>query len=177
MNFMEDMNARFSPMNGRRTSRGFTLIELLVTIAIIAIMVSIGVPMYGQFTRGSAISGATTELVAAINEARSRAVSERHSVRLEQLDKGDTDGNWLNGWQLVRVSNSEVLQVVDRHGRGKNITVDEASDLPSMVFDKEGRPGKAISFAICYPGDAGGTGRTVAVTAFGRVSVTDLICP
>ncbi|MFP5441112.1 MAG: prepilin-type N-terminal cleavage/methylation domain-containing protein, partial [Gammaproteobacteria bacterium] len=30
-------------MNGRRTDRGFTLIELLMTIAVIAILVSVGV--------------------------------------------------------------------------------------------------------------------------------------
>lgn len=171
------MKAGFLWMSGRRKAGGFTLIELLVTIAVIAILVSVGVPAYNTFTRGSALSGASTELVAALNEARSRAVAERRSMRLEQISGTDPDGAWINGWRLVRVVDDAVLQVVDRRQRSQGITVDEASDLPGLVFDKEGRPDSAASFAICDPGQKGESGRTIGVTSFGRVSTAPLVCP
>lgn len=166
------MNKGFLSMNGRRTGRGFTLIELLMTIAVVAILVSVGVPMYQQFSRGSAVSGATSELVAAINEARSRAVSERRSVRLEQMDTSLPDGDWSNGWQLVRVIDDAVLVAVDRRGRSLSIKVLEDGDSPAIVFDKEGRATSgAANFLVCNPGDTDVPGRAVAVTAFGRVTV------
>jgi len=166
------MNKGFLSMNGRRTDRGFTLIELLMTIAVIAILVSVGVPMYQQFSRGSAVSGATSELIAAINEARSRAVSERRSVRLEQMDTSLPDGDWSNGWRLVRVIDASVLVAVDRRGRSLSIRVREDADAPAIVFDKEGRATSgAASFLVCNPGNTDVVGRAVTVTAFGRVTV------
>lgn len=171
------MSKGFLPMNGRKATRGFTLVELLVTIAVITILVTVGVPMYGQFARGSAITGATSELVAAVNDARSRAVTERRSMRLEKFVDTDPAGSWSNGWQLVRASDGEVLQIVDRRGRSLEIRVVETAGLDALTFDKEGRADNAADFAIFNPGNSNIKGRALSVSAFGRVQVETLVTP
>jgi len=51
---------------GRRSSLGFSLIELMVAVAIVAILLSIGVPSYRDYVR----RGAAAEAVAAIGQGR-----------------------------------------------------------------------------------------------------------
>ncbi|MED7787914.1 type IV pilin protein [Francisella sp. 19X1-34] len=51
--------------------KGFSLVELMVVIAIIAILASIGIPMYNNYTLRSHRSEATSELLSASNAADS----------------------------------------------------------------------------------------------------------
>jgi type IV pilus assembly protein PilE len=51
---------------GRSRLRGFSLIELMVAVAIVAILLSIGVPSYRDYVR----RGAAAEAVAAIGQGR-----------------------------------------------------------------------------------------------------------
>ncbi|WP_150467262.1 type IV pilin protein [Francisella sp. SYW-9] len=51
--------------------KGFSLVELMVVIAIIAILASIGIPMYNNYVLRSHRSEATSELLAASNAADS----------------------------------------------------------------------------------------------------------
>lgn len=167
-------------MNGRRTAFGFTLIELLMTVAIITILISVGIPMYGQLSRGSAVSGTTSELVAALNETRSRAVSERRRMRLEQVDGTAAVGTWSGGWQLVRDTDDAIVQMVDRRTNSQGISVLTTPPVDEVIFDKEGRATSgAVVIDICNMNNTAGIpGRTLSVTAFGRVSVaTKNDCP
>lgn len=165
-------------MNGQAGQRGFSLVELLVTIAILTIIVSLGVPLYSQFTRDSAISGATSELVALVGEARSRAVAEREGIVVSRLLDDADDGDWSGGWDSSRVADGERLQLVDRGGaRGNMIAVIEVNDVNSVTFDREGRATPALEFQVCRINDPGQRGRTIEVSAIGRVSITGFDCP
>ena len=53
--------------------RGFTMLELLTTVAVVALVVSIGVPSMITMVQGNRVSGYTNELVATIYAARSEA--------------------------------------------------------------------------------------------------------
>ena len=165
------MNRTIWRMNGSRAAKGFTLVELLVTLAIVAIMVSIGVPMYGGFTKGTAITSRSSELVAAINYTRSEAVSRRASVRLAPLS-----GSWSNGWQVSTVAAvTTPLRVVDLSSSNADVAITEGGGLAQLDFDGQGRASAAPTYTIC-PKD-GGTGRTITVNMFGRVRVVTLVCP
>lgn len=160
------MNSAFRGMSGKSRMRGFNLIELLVTLAIIAIAIGIGVPMYGTFTQESSVSGATSELIAALADARSRATSDRTTIQVRAIDD-----DWVNGWQIYRPRDDEVLFNVARSDR--SIAISELNDEVEVSFDTEGRLMGVREFDIRIQGGEGGSPvRTLAISSFGRVEVT-----
>ncbi len=75
-------------------SSGFTLLEFMITIAILAVIVSIGVPNFRDFIRNSRISAASNDIVSDFNLARSEAVKRHVPVTLCKSSNGtacDTD--------------------------------------------------------------------------------------
>ncbi len=165
------MNRTDTRMNGRARNRGFTLVELLVTIAVITIIVSLGVPMYGQFTQSSALSGRSSDLVSAINYARSEAVTRRSTVSLEELA-----GSWGNGWQVRDVDADTVLMTIDNRGQTR-VALAEAANLEGIEFDADGRVSADAVFVLSTCTAYSGDQRRIAVSRFGRVQLTREACP
>lgn len=165
------MNKAFSRMNGSRAGRGFTLIELLVTMAVLTILISVGVPMYGQYTEGAATSSRTSALVSALNLARSEAVARREAVRVEAIG-----GDWANGLEVRLVSTDEVLRAVQATGGDAHAAIAETNALTEVDFDGQGRASAALDVSIC-PEGGGGKGRSVTLNRFGRVSLVVRDCP
>lgn len=158
-------------MGGKPAGAGFTLVELLVTMAVLTIVISVGVPMYGSFTQGSAVSSRTSELVADLNLARSEAVSLRTTVRLAA-----SGGVWTNGWQVSNVATAAVIRTVDL--TGSMVTLRETANRTALRFDREGRvladdeTFVDAAFTVCPPAPAAvGSGRRVTLSRFGRVQV------
>jgi type IV fimbrial biogenesis protein FimT len=165
------MNSHETRMSGGR-QRGFTLIELLVTIAVLAIAISLGVPMYGEFTRSSTLSSRTSELISALNFARSQAVASRRDIRLEAID--DT---WSAGWQVVdETLVNPMLRIADFRSDTVMSVTDEVNDVVALTYDREGRVDTATEFIICVERDSGEAGRKVIVERFGRVKVETFEC-
>ncbi len=54
-------------------TKGFTLFELIVTIAVAAIIVSVGIPGFTSFVQNNRAVTHTNDLVTALNLARSEA--------------------------------------------------------------------------------------------------------
>lgn len=160
-------------MGGKPAGAGFTLIELLVTMAVLTIVISVGVPMYGSFTQGSAVSSRTSELVAALNLARSEAVSLRTTVRLAALSNS---GVWTSGWQVSNVATATVLRTAAL--TDSMAAIRETANRTALRFDREGRvladDGTFVdaAFTVCPPAPAAvGAGRRVTLSRFGRVQV------
>jgi len=84
-----------------KKNSGFTLIELMITLAIVAILLTVGVPSLKTFMQGNQLVAATNELVSALHVARSEAI--KHNVRVSVCESSDganctATGNWENGW-------------------------------------------------------------------------------
>ena len=56
------------------TANGFTLLELMTAIAVMAVLLSVGVPSFIQIVRNNRITAQTNEMVAALNIARSESI-------------------------------------------------------------------------------------------------------
>jgi len=80
---------------------GFTLIELMITLAIVAILLTVGVPSLKTFMQGNQLIASTNELVSALHVARSEAI--KLNLRVSVCESSDganctATGNWENGW-------------------------------------------------------------------------------
>lgn len=167
------MNERFGVTGGGARAGGFTLIELMVTLAVLTIIISLGVPLYGQFTQGSALTSRSSELVASLNYARSEAVTRRAPIRVAAIG-----GDWTDGWEVHDdAASPTLLRVVDLSGKDVGFDITELGGLTTITYDTQGRVPAAVQFTIC-PGGSGGNGRELTLSRFGRIEIdAGFSCP
>ena len=69
----------------------FTLIEMMIVIALIAIVAGIAAPNLSMFTKNSALSGASEELLNTLGYAKSEAIKRGGAAHREQVgvDEGE----------------------------------------------------------------------------------------
>lgn len=84
---------------------GFTLIELMITVAIAAIVLTIGVPSFRDMILNNTRVAQVNEFVGALNMARSEAVKTGFRVVICRSSDGvscatDVSGIWENGWLI-----------------------------------------------------------------------------
>ncbi|MCB1919531.1 MAG: GspH/FimT family pseudopilin [Candidatus Competibacteraceae bacterium] len=79
--------------------RGFTLIELIITMAIAAIVLTVGVPSFQAMMRNNRAATYTNQFMSALNLARSEAIKRGWRVVLCPGNQAGCNGNaWGNGW-------------------------------------------------------------------------------
>ena len=161
-----------------KTTRGVTLVELLVTLVVAAIVTMIAVPAFRDLVHrnrlATTVNGFTTDLVM----AKSEAVRRARDVRVSSLS-GDKD--WSGGWRVW----------VDRNGNGafdagtdtelkvhpalEGMELEATTNDGLIVFRSLGDVSPALTWHLCVA--SGEPGRTLNLTAAGRVSVRDYDCP
>ena len=77
------MSGNLQPRNATRTATGFTLVELMVTIAVAAILVAVALPSFQRMTANNTITNTYYDLITAVRNARSEAVSRGAPVRVK----------------------------------------------------------------------------------------------
>ena len=80
---------------------GFTLIELMVTMALAAILLTIGVPSFQSMMRNNRAATQANEFMSALNLARSEAVKRGQRASLcPSTDQANCTGgtDWRAGW-------------------------------------------------------------------------------
>lgn len=160
--------------------RGFTLIELLVAIAVMAILLTVGVPGFSLYLLSSQRAAASTQLYAALSQARSEAIAYNSEVSVCARAGGDTpacagdDADWNLGWLVVRSSDDRLLASYDAVGDG--IAVAPATATNRVRFRASGRTSATACFSVAA-NSSSLKPREVRTLPSGRISLSETDAP
>lgn len=92
-------------------SRGFTLIEMMLTVAVLAILLTIGVPAFGGLIDNQRLDSSANSLMRSVQFTRGEAARRNQHVTMVPLDR-----HWHRGWVVFidadnngRYDNGEVI--------------------------------------------------------------------
>jgi type IV fimbrial biogenesis protein FimT len=158
--------------------RGFTILELMFTVAVAAVLVTVGVPSFNTFLQNTRATTYANDLVLALNLARSEATRRGAPVRVcasaDAEECSDSD-DWSTGWIVITAAD-EVLRTWDQRDGGADVVVGQ-SGLTEVQFEARGSLAAANTvIEIRLPNCTGNQGRDVAVSRTGRVAVTRVDC-
>ncbi len=153
-------------MHFSRQSSGFTLLELVVAVAILAILLTIGIPSFSTFIDSSQRRAVSEALASSVKVARSEAITRGVNTTLcRRNDAGtacDNGDDWGAGW-IVVPSGADPVRVWDAVPDSFSLSVSGASQ--SLTFTPEGSVSDEASFQFSL--DAAGETYTYTVTATG----------
>jgi type IV fimbrial biogenesis protein FimT len=153
-----------------KVCRGFTLLELMVTIAVLAILATVGVPSFRDLIQNNRVTTQTNELVTALSFARTEAVKRGRPIEV-------TVSQSAPGWSATVVFEpaglNETLREFDR--AGSSVTLVAGSG--TIEFTATGAPTAGATF-ILEPGPSctGEKRRQVVVGASGQITTTREPC-
>ena len=157
---------------------GFTLYELLIVLSIMAIVSTVAVPTFSQFSTSIHTYNAINALRSAIRHARSEAITQNKSIALCASSDGiwcNPEGAWEQGW-ITYINNSNQSTrnkedpVILRQSSFKKIKIRKNGREKSVKFNGAGRVGLNRSFSICSSQNQTHLARLVIVHS-GRVRV------
>ena len=163
--------------------RGFTLIELMITLAIVAIVLTIGVPSFQGMMRDNRVAAHTNDFLGSLNLARSEAIKRGQRVALLPTTVGD----WGQGWTVFIDANDNgaldagevTLRVHEAFGRSASLQQSSGTTLRNYIsFAPNGATRFANSTAfqagtlvlsLC---DSQNQQVSIAINSVGRAQVT-----
>ncbi len=173
---------------------GFTLLELMITLAIAAILLSVGVPSFRTLIKDSHLTTANNDLVTAFNVARSEAV--KRGLRVTVCKSANqtscaTSNNWDQGWLVFTdennngIYNSATETLLRVHGAMEaSVTAvgggTVASNVSYVSSGKSQQAGGGLQSGTILVRDerAGPYGRNLTISQTGRVNtVTGVTVP
>jgi type IV fimbrial biogenesis protein FimT len=136
---------------------GFTLTELMVVLAIVAILLSIGVPSYRYITNSYRMSAEVNGLLGDLQYARSEAIRQGQTVTTCVSTNGTacTGGfAWAGGWIVFSDPNANstvdagetVLRVQSAFTGRIPDTFTASNGVTAITYNREGFPRTAAGF-------------------------------
>ncbi len=177
------------------TAKGFTLLELMTAIAVMAVLLSVGVPSFVQIIRNNRITAQTNELVSALNVARSESIKRGIPVSVCSSTNGTScagSATWGTGWIAFTDSGAagqvnagdEVLQVWPAVQGGLQLNsvvgtapVSVARNFVQYTSTGMPSPIAATNFSLLKSGAPATSARCITVSTAGRISTAQAVCP
>lgn len=172
-----------------RTKRegGFSLLDLMVTLAVVAIVVSVGVPSFRGVIMDNRLVTQSNQLVTSVKMARSAAVRYQRPATVCASDNFDdpvpdcsASNDWSNGWIVWvdkdRDAATDANEIISVFGPIDGSSTLGSTTASSFTYDARG-------FAVTGGGDltmcddrSAETGRLIRVNAVGRTNVSRQGC-
>ncbi len=185
-----------------KKNSGFTLLELLITLAIVAILLTVGVPSLRSMMQGNQLVSSTNELLSALHVARSEAIKSNGRVTICESSNGTScaaTGDWKDGWivfidadglldntgSACTATGTDCLLRVHNGFTDRSLSVSGVDNggapITSFTFTSRGLPkasnGSAQfgTYSICSFDDSDNVinSRAVVLSLSGRVRVSD----
>ncbi|MGN5139284.1 GspH/FimT family pseudopilin [Aeromonas sp. 164P] len=162
---------------------GFTLIELMVTIALTALLLTVGIPSFNSLLGSMNMVSQSNEFVQALQLARTEAVRRNQTVRLSALPTNVNSTRWEAGWQVWVDANAN-----DQPEEQELIRVFSANDKLKMTSQQAGmlmfagngafagRDTQSREFNLQTVPCNGAMARKITVSAMGQPSVQEVPC-
>lgn len=160
-----------------RRNAGFTLIESIAVLVIAAVLLCIAVPAMGNMLARYQLTTAQIDLIAALQHARSLAVSsQRRMLFCPSFDgRQCADGtHWERGWAMgpYRSNNADQLDGPPSQVNAgySQVVIVSTAGRKRLRFQSDGTTGgSTVTFTLCrkgHPEDA----LSLTVTNMGRVA-------
>ena len=162
---------------GCKKVRGFTLFDLMITLAVAAVILTVGVPSFTGFLANNRAVSHANDLVTSLNLGRSEAIRRGSTVSLcSSTDGASCSGSndWSTGW-IVRTSTGEVLRAWPARSGGSGVL---SGNVSQVQFQSRGAltPGVPPQMKLRLPHCTGDQGRDVTVNSAGRINVARVTC-
>jgi type IV fimbrial biogenesis protein FimT len=161
-------------MRKRPVSRGYSLYELLMTLALVALILTLGLPSFGSLVADKRLRVETDALFHAVHVARKSSLVRRRAVSLCPSVDGESCNpgyDWSDGWimfanvdrddpprvdgnepVLARHSVDDTVRILaNRRGFTLRSTHLRATNGTLVVCDRAGRA-KARALVVSYTG-------------------------
>lgn len=157
--------------------RGFTLVELMVTIAVAAILLTVGVPSFRELIQNNRVTTSNNALITALQLARSEAVKRGRSITVCASTDGTSCAasvDWTTGWIVTTdpADATAVIRAWDSLGSGLTLTGDD----DEVVYRASGSTAAAVNFTLDFNACTGTRARAIAVSTTGRPNSSAAAC-
>jgi len=140
----------------------------MIGLVLVAILMSIGVPMFRDFIINQRLRATTSDLRIALTMARSEAVKRNRTVELKS-NSGDAD--WSDGWTIPNPEPGE--PDILNHKQTGEVTIDGPA---SAQFTPAGRAIAPADFDIDVGPEAGALA-CLRLQLDGRINSIEGACP
>lgn len=157
-----------------KKDHGFTLVELMITLAIVAIIATVGFPGLRDLSSNNKLMTNANDIVATFHQARSEALRRSTTVTIQACKPGCDPADagaraWTNGWRIW----------VDLDG-DDTLDIDTDDNAAGVDADGDGNIHEQIALHDAMPADmtAGQFNTTPFATRYdynsqGRLAITN----